>query len=207
MALTVDHLRTDAVVKVIRAFRDAGGRVHPPGEQWTLRGMSFDPATLHLTMTVAGDDGTEQRFVLDLKDVQGPRIGRMREWFEAGEPGGSRPEHHGSRVVRQAVPEPLQDVCRLAEAGRWDDARQALQPLFERREFAGENLPNLAGLLEHATACVFPGNHEAACWLYQQAIQCWHGWGALATSGGDGAARMPDIKAALARQQKLFGPA
>jgi hypothetical protein len=38
-----------------------------------------------------------------------------------------------------------------------------------------------------------------AAWVYGRAIDAWYGWGAMATSGGDGAARAPRTEAALAR--------
>lgn len=34
-------------------------------------------------------------------------------------------------------------------------------------------------------------DRAAAEWLYDRAIDCWYGWGSLATRGGDGAARLP----------------
>lgn len=42
--------------------------------------------------------------------------------------------------------------------------------------------------------------------VYGKAFDCWHGWGSMATSGGDGTARMVHIKEAQARREKLLGP-
>jgi hypothetical protein len=99
----------------------------------------------------------------------------------------------------------LAQVGELALRGELEAAWAKVMALADLPEFDGEGLQNLAEALEHRAAAVLPLSRPAAVWLYDRAITLWYGWGAMATSGGDGAARRLSIDAAEERRGRLLG--
>lgn len=215
MGTVVDHLRPPCAVTVRRAFRDRAGQAHEVGERWLLRALRFEVATMSLAFDIERD-GRASVFEIDLRDPQAPQNGRMREWFEVGEappstgPRQVRPRslHSGGKAdpsLSDFMTAEIAEVAALAASGDLAAAEAALQAAHRLPCFAGEALQNLAQALEGAAAAVLPRNRAAAEWLYDRGIDCWYGWGSMATSGGDGAARLPSIKAALKRRRELLG--
>ena len=85
MAATIDHLRVDHVVRVLQDFTDARGHTHSAGTSATIRAMGLD--TTHMELWIEWEHhGTRERLHFALSATSGPRNGRMREYFELGEP-------------------------------------------------------------------------------------------------------------------------
>lgn len=99
----------------------------------------------------------------------------------------------------------LGEIVRLAAAGRDEDARRLIWQMAGEAQYSGDNRTDLAQALEAAAKGLAKSDAAGARWLYERAIEVWYSWGAMATSGGDGASRAPHIRAAEARLAALFG--
>jgi len=207
MATTIDHLGADRRVRILRPFRDADGVLHAPPAEWRIVAIGFDPVGFVASFRVAAVEGESESTVrLDLRRANGPRIGRMREWFEVI----AEAEGEGREPPRGAEPPRLRRLTPLAQALLAADiaaAERHVRALAHSPSHAGGALSGLARSLEYAAEAILPRDRPRALWVYERAIECWYGWGALATSGGDGAARLPEIEAALARRRALLGDA
>lgn len=100
---------------------------------------------------------------------------------------------------------PLRAICQLVLAAHYDDARDRIWQMAGEAQFSGDNRTDLAQALEAAAKGLAKSDAAGARWLYERAIEVWYSWGAMATSGGDGASRAPHIRAAEARLAALFG--
>ena len=91
MAKTIDHLRPDHAVRVVRDFTDARGRSHCAGVTGILRQMGLDWAQ-HEIWIDWEPHGLPERLYFSLSASTGPGNGRMREYFEIGalDPGEAR---------------------------------------------------------------------------------------------------------------------
>ncbi len=98
----------------------------------------------------------------------------------------------------------LREITRLIASGQIDEARARIWQMAGEPHFSGDNRTDLAQALEDAARSLAKNDAAGAHWLYDRAIEVWYSWGAMATSGGDGAARAPHIRAAEARQAALF---
>ncbi|MBL0172017.1 MAG: hypothetical protein IPP90_15095 [Gemmatimonadaceae bacterium] len=84
MAATIDHLRSDHAVRVLRDFTDARGTPHRAGETGIIRGMGLD--TAHMEIWIEWEhNGALDRMRFALSSTIGPGNGRMREYFELGD--------------------------------------------------------------------------------------------------------------------------
>ena len=84
MACTIDHLRVEHRVTVLRDFTDLAGVTVRAGEAGILRGLGADYARMEIWIELERNGARDQlRFALRAPD--GPRIGRMKEFFEMGE--------------------------------------------------------------------------------------------------------------------------
>jgi hypothetical protein len=96
MAATIDHLRADHHVEVLKDFTDARGVSHRVGETGVIRSMGLDTTTMELWIDWERM-GAVERLWFGLRAQTGPGNGRMREYFALG-----------SEVVEVAVsPPPL----------------------------------------------------------------------------------------------------
>ena len=85
MSCTIDNLRVEHHVTVLRDFTDVSGTVVTAGTQGVLRGLGLDTLTREIWIVFEQcDQLTTWRFHLLAK--QGPRNGHMRDFFELGEP-------------------------------------------------------------------------------------------------------------------------
>ncbi|MBI1354277.1 MAG: hypothetical protein GC160_08020 [Acidobacteria bacterium] len=210
MGCTIDHLRADHRLTVLKAFRDADGAACPAGETPVLRRMSLDWGAQRIRLEWERD-GAAEVFSFDLRASEGPGNGRMREYFAVGE-AVPDPAEQAAAVAALEPPPPAAEPVRAA--GRWDEALERVWALAFRGRFeeAAEQLrwvdegpaPRVAAALtelaERAAAAPNPAVFE---WLRERAVDAWYGWGSQATSGGDGAARMLEIKPALRRLDRL----
>lgn len=93
MACTIDHLRPNHGVRVLRDFTDARGKSHSAGATGIIRQMGLDWAQSEFWIDW-DRDGVSERLYFALGSTTGPGNGRMREYFELGDydPGSPAPE-------------------------------------------------------------------------------------------------------------------
>ncbi len=112
MACTIDHLRVDHRVTVLQDFTDLAGITLRAGETGVLRGLGLDTARMELWIELERGDARETlRFALRAAD--GPRNGRMRDYFELGEdvaPPRALPAARDLSQGRMFVPPPEQEA-------------------------------------------------------------------------------------------------
>ena len=180
-------------MRLLRPVVDAASRVFAEGSTWHIEAIDADVATMKVTLQLRSLDG-EATLCLDLRAPDGPRLGRMRDWFDVIDPPADAP-----REAPRAAPRAWA-LSALADALRSDDPAAAESRLRAlARDYDGERLQLFAERLEAIARELAAIDHARAAWLYERAIDAWYGWGAMATSGGDGAARVPRIEAARAR--------
>ena len=93
MACTIDHLRPNHGVRVLRDFTDARGQSHGAGATGLVRQMGFDGIQGELWIDWERN-GVLERLYFALGSPTGPGNGRMREYFELGayDPGNASSE-------------------------------------------------------------------------------------------------------------------
>ncbi len=211
MACTIDHLRRDLRVRVLQAFQDKGGIRHEAGVMGTIRTLEYDPvrAEFQIAWEVAGK---VERLTFDLRSQTGPGNGRMKQFFE--DLGDELPTPgtrvRFSRAPRSVRPPPLLPGFIRRGPGRDEHVLQRAWALAAARQFkeAEEQLRELDQSWNRAcaealtTAVEVHADDEEGTvyeWLREQATDLWYCWGSTATSGGEGAAMMPYIRAATDR--------
>lgn len=88
MSATVDHLSAHYQVKVIKAFTDARGLAVPEGATGVIRHIDLDTKLMEFTINWERDGapkGEIESLTFSLSAKDGPRNGKMREYFEKGE--------------------------------------------------------------------------------------------------------------------------
>jgi hypothetical protein len=112
MACTIDHLRPDYGVRVLRDFTDARGHSHGAGETGIVRQMGLDGAQRELWIDW-DRDGVPERLCFALGSTTGPGNGRMREYFELGAyvPGTPAPEPPPERPETEPPRKPCERSC------------------------------------------------------------------------------------------------
>lgn len=83
MATTIDHLRADHHVEVLRDFIDAREVSHHVGETGVIRAMGLDTSSMELWIDWERG-GVAERLFFALRAATGPGNGRMREYFALG---------------------------------------------------------------------------------------------------------------------------
>ena len=84
MSCTIDHLRVDHRVTVLRDFTDLGGVLFRAGEGGILRAQAFDSIANEIRIEIERD-GVRVPLRFALRAPDGPRNGHMKEFFELGE--------------------------------------------------------------------------------------------------------------------------
>lgn len=218
MACTIDHLSPYTRATVIRGFSDARGTKVAMGENGLITEIELDWSRREIRLEwVAG--GRTKALVFDLTATTGPGNGRMRDYFEAsGQEFPSDPEkrfveglglvsavppelpHLTPEIVRGTprFQEALARVHALAGHRRFDEAREQLDAL--PAEFPDRIACDLTALAEQHAFDPTEGVYE---WLRDEAIRHWYQWGAGATSGGEGSARLLEIRPAMERLGRL----
>jgi len=218
MAATIDHLSVDHRITVLRDFVDARGVRRRAGESGVIVAIQLDWKTHDVVIEWRrGEQHESMTFALAAKD--GPRNGHMREYFELGEyvppPAPNRtfvPELGLVSSGPMQLPALARDLVR--GPGRRDEALDRVWALAGRRRFAeaeeqlraldGAHAPtSAAALTAIAERHAFDQDADVYEWLRDRALRLWFSWGAEATSGGDGAARMLEIQPALDRFTRL----
>ena len=83
MATTIDHLRVDHRITVLRDFTDGAGVAVSAGERGIVRALSFDQRSMEIRMGIERPAGRLD-LVFPLAAQIGPGNGRMRDYFELG---------------------------------------------------------------------------------------------------------------------------
>ncbi len=218
MGCTIDHLSPHRRVSVLRDFTDALGSIHHKGETAVITRIGLDWPEQRIEIEWDREGKTET-LVFDLKATSGPGNGRMRDYFEAHDL--AIPNDPGKRFVEglglvSLLPPELPPLSRdlITDLSRRDEALERIRALAGRQRFAeaGEQLKALASLpcdllaVSLAAAAehhAFDPAHGVYEWLRDQAIQHWYAWGAQATGGGEGAARLLDIYPAMDQFKRL----
>ncbi len=215
MGCTIDHLRRDLRVQVLQGFQDVNGLRHEAGVVGTIRTLDYDQ--IRFELTVAWEiEGKPERMVFDLRSRTGPGNGRMKQFFadlgDAPPPPGTRLRI--SRAPRDARPpalvpgfvkrgpgrdaQVLRQVWALAALRRFEEAEAQFKELDRSWERAcAETLTFAVDVhADDEDGVVFE-------WLREKATTLWYCWGSTATSGGEGAAMVPDINRAVNRFQQI----
>lgn len=212
MATTLDHLRVDHRVTVIREFTDSAGVTMRAGESGILRELSFDQIKLQAHLGIERD-GRKIALMFQYKIRQPARS--MREIFEVGDhvpvPGTERAWHEPAArkmivppKANDAEPDPAPDWWReakqLEDAGRLKEAEAAIQkaaPHIGSAASIAEMYARQMRMFQRA------GDEPRAIEAFKQAVDWMGNYAASATSGGEGAAlslERDDFRAALARE-------
>ena len=214
MATTIDHLRVDHWVTVLRDFTDAAGvRLHA-GERGVLRGLSFDQIRLEIRMEIEREKGkVALRFPLKASD--GPRNGHMKEYFALGDYApvpGREPVRPAPAARRMIVPAPGSDPAPGSGSAWWRQARSVEGP--DRLEAAEQQMQRelqhigaAASIAEmyaqRMRAFQSAGDETRAAAAFKLATEWMATYAGQATSGGEGAAlslERDEFHAALVRE-------
>jgi len=212
MSCTIDHLRVDVIATVCREFTDARGVRHRVGESGLIRHLGVEWLDREIVIDWERE-GARERMCFALAGKEGPGNGRMRGYFEVTEPPPSprplRPPRQAPSLPELAV-DPVTDprsydegfarVRALVARARFDEAEAQLRVILAGPDPGGCLVERAAGdMVAVAVAHALDPNDAIYEWARDRAVGLWYAWGAQATSGGDGMARLPSIHAAEAR--------
>jgi len=214
MATTIDHLRVDHRVTILRDFTDATGVSLQAGETGVLRGQAFDQIRLEIQLEIERPQG-KVILKFPLKTSSGPRNGHMREYFELGDyvpiPG-SEPVRHDPSVRKMIVPPPDKSAIPQSETPRRDHAYgiegpDRLEAIEQQIQRDAPHIGAAASIAEmyaqRMRAFQRAGNEPRAVAAFKLAAQWIWTYASQATSGGEGEAlslERDQFHAALVRE-------
>ena len=214
MATTIDHLRVDHRVTVLRDFTDAAGVTLRAGESGILRGQAFDQIRLEIQLEIEREKGkVALRFLL--KAPGGPRIGHMKEYFELGDyipVPGSEPLRHDPSARKMIVLAQETGAVQTSGPDWWRRARSMegpdrLEAVEEQIQRDAQHIGAAASIAEmyaqRMRAFQRAGNEPRAVAAFKLAAQWMWTYASWATSGGEGAAlslERDQFHAALVRE-------
>ncbi len=214
MACTIDHLRVDHRVTVLREFTDLAGVTIRAGETAVLRGLGLDCARMEIWIELERN-GTRDRLRFALHATDGPRNGRMRDYFEIGEdltPPHVLPAFHDPSKRQMIVPPPETNPAPMKSAA-WARASQStegpdrLESLEAEMRRAIDHIGVAASIAEmyaqRMRAFQRAGNEARAIAAFKLAVDWMGSYASSATSGGEGAAlsyERDQFHAALVRE-------
>lgn len=220
MGCTIDHLRADHAVRVLRPFQDHRGILHSPGETGVVLRLDLDWPRQEIVIEWLRE-GVAETMRFPLVNPDGPANGHMREFFELGNPvlperpGRRFVPHHGCvptappelpPVADTVVPgdarfeDAIRQVWALAGRHRFDEADAQLHALLEAPDARADILRRAAeSVCELAAAHAFDPDPAVHQWLRRRGLDLWYAWGSGASAGGEGLVRAPFIRAAEER--------
>ena len=215
MGMTIDHLRVDHRVTVLRDFTDANGLTLRAGASGVIRALSFDPSRLEVGIEMELE--TEKASLLFwLKNPAGPRLGHMKDFFEVGDDVAAPRVLPIQRLKSEPVmlvPPPADDESSTSGAPGWWGKALALEA--EGKDAEAEQTIRKA--VDHIGAASSiaemyaqrmrrfqrEGDEPRAAAAFKQAVAWMATYAGWATSGGEGAAlsmERDDFHAALVRE-------
>lgn len=214
MAMTIDHLRVDHRITVIREFEDAKGKRMHVGDTGVLTGMDWDQVQREIYLEIKCASKTV-RLVFSLIAKTGPGNGRMRDYFEMGEdvtPPRVIPAFHDQSKRQMIIPPPVKNPAPMnstawARAAQRTDGPDRLEAV-EKEMLAAIDHIGVAGSIaeiyaERMRAFQRAGNEPRAVAAFKLAMQWMYSYASSATSGGEGAALSYEcdrFREALARE-------
>lgn len=216
MSMTIDNLRVNHQVTVLRDFTDATGITMRVGESGVVRGLSLEQIRLEIHIEIECASGTVD-LVFSLKALTGPRNGHMREYFELGEDV-TTPRiipafhNHAERKMIVPPPEPEKESAQRHDSA-WARVAQStedpdqLEAVEEEMRRAIPHIGAAASIAEmyaqRMRTFQRAGNEPRAIAAFTLAVDWMATYAGWATSGGEGAAlsrERDDFRAALARE-------
>jgi hypothetical protein len=213
MGCVIDHLQSDHRVRVRQDFTDARGARHFAGEEAVLRSMNLDWSRQELLLEWERE-GVRETLYFALAAKDGPRSGRMRDYFFLEErvplPCDDPRERHRREMVAR-IPSVVGDVVR--DMARYGDAVTRVWALAARHCFAEAEeqirlilappdpydgrLDQLAGdVIGIAIAHAYDHDRTVFAWARERGVGLLYSWGANASAGGEGALRAKRIREA-----------
>lgn len=214
MATTIDHLRVDHRVTVLRDFTDATGITMRAGETGVICGLSWNQLQMEIHIVIERASGTAD-LVFPLSAKDGPRNGRMREYFEVGEDVTTPrviPAFHDHSLRKMIVPPPEKTPspvnnpawARTAQTTEGPDRLEAMEAELRRSINHIGVAASIAEIYaERMRAFQRAGNEPRAIAAFKLAVEWMATYAGWATSGGEGAAlsyERDQFRAALARE-------
>ena len=214
MSMTIDNLRMDHRVTVLRDFTDAAGVTMRAGETGVVRGLAWDQLRMEIHLEIERASGMV-KLVFPLKAQTGPRNGHMREYFDVGE------DVTPSRVIpalqdqsrRQMIVPPPEKAPAPMNTSSWSRAAQSTDGPDRLEDIEKEMLRSIdhigvaASIAEiyaqRMRAFQRAGNEPRAIAAFKLAVDWMDNYASSATSGGEGAALSCErdrFREALARE-------
>ncbi len=197
--MTIDHLRVDHRVTVLRDFTDAAGITLLAGEAGIVRGLSWDQLRMEIHIEIERAQGNVD-LVFPLAAQTGPRNGHMREYFEVGEDVSTpriTPAFHDQSQRKMIVPPPEKKPAPMntsawARAAQSTDGPDRLEAVEEEMRRAIDHIGVAASIAEmyaqRMRAFQRAGNKPRAIAAFKLAVDWMGTYAGWATSGGEGAA-------------------
>lgn len=214
MTMTIDHLRVDHRVTVIRDVTDLAGTTLRAGESGILRGLSLDQQLMQLHIVIErASESTDLIFALGA--TMGPRNGHMAAYFEVGEDVSVPrifPAHHASREPKtkapaQNGPPAAQRSAAWSGAASNIEGPDRLEAVEAEMRQAIDHIGVAASIAEiyaqRMRAFRRAGNEPRAVAAFKLAVDWMGTYASWATSGGEGAAlsyERDQFHAALVRE-------
>ena len=214
MSMTIDHLRVDHRITVLRDFADANGITMRAGESGILRDLGWDQIQMEIRIGIERASGKVD-LIFPLRATTGPRNGHMREYFEIGEdvtPPRVIPAFHDPSQRKMIVPPPEEkpapmNTAAWALAAQSTDGPDRLETVEEEMRRAIDHIGVAASIAEmyaqRMRAFQRAGNEARAIAAFRLAVDWMGNYASSATSGGEGAAlsyERDQFRAALARE-------
>lgn len=205
MATTIDHLRQDHRITLLRDVTDARGVQLRAGEQGILRRQHWDQIRMDIELEIELPN-RRVTLVFPVAAKTGPRNGHMREYFEMGEdvtPPRILPAFHDPSLRKMIVPPPEDRPTPATRRGPmntadWSRAAQSTEgpdrlEAVEREMLAAMDHIGVAGSIaemyaQRMRAFQRAGNEPRAVAAFKLAVQWMDSYAGSATSGGEGAA-------------------
>lgn len=214
MATTIDHLRVDHRITVLRDFTDAKGVTMRAGDAGVLTKIEWDQIRMEIILEITRDSG-KVKLVFELAAKTGPRNGRMRDYFEMCEdvtPPRVIPAFHDPLLRQMIVPPPETKPAPRNDAA-WARAAQdlngpdKLEAVEKEMQQAFQHIGAAASIAEmyaqRMRAFQRAGNELRAIAAFKLAVDWMGTYASWATSGGEGAAlsyERDQFHASLARE-------
>jgi hypothetical protein len=214
MSVTIDNLRVDHRVTVLRDFTDANGITLRAGESGVIRQLSWDQLRKEIHIEIERALGKVDLAFSDAAKT-GPRNGHMRDFFELGEDVTTPrviPAFHDHSKREMIVPPPEQkprpmNTAAWRRAAQSTDGPDQLADIEEEMRRAIDHIGVAASIAEmyaeRMRAFQRAGNEPRAIAAFKLAVDWMGTYAGWATSGGEGAAlsyERDQFRAALARE-------